>query len=92
MSARRTSSRWVCAPHERAALRLLTRPDEPDDESFLSHVRLIAQAPGPGGDIARAVKRADMEDRLLLLRDPEAAWRPPLPPGPGAAERETADR
>ena len=65
------------APQEVAALRLLTRPDEPDDESFLSHVRLIALTPGPAGDIARAVKRTDMEDRLRLPRDPGAAWRPP---------------
>ena len=65
------------APQEVAALRLLTRPDEPDDESFLSHVRVIALTPGPAGDIARAVKRTDMEDRLRLPRDPGAAWRPP---------------
>jgi hypothetical protein len=65
------------SPQECLALRLLTRPDEPDDESFLSHVRLIALAPGPGGKLARLVKRADMEDRLRLPRDPDAAWRPP---------------
>ena len=65
------------APQEVAALRLLTRPDESDDESFLSHVRVIALTPGPAGDIARAVKRTDMEDRLRLPRDPGAAWRPP---------------
>ena len=63
--------------HECAALRLLTRPDEPDDESFLSHVRVIALTPGPAGDIARVVKRADMEDRLRLPRDPWGAWMPP---------------
>ena len=65
------------APEERAALRLLTRPDEPDDESFLSHVRVIALTPGPAGDIARVVKRADMEDRLRHPRDPGGAWIPP---------------
>ena len=64
-------------PDERAALRLLTRPDEPDDESFLSHVRVIALTPGPAGDIARVVKRADMEDRLRFPRDPGGAWMPP---------------
>ena len=56
---------------------LLTRPDEPDDRSFLSHVRLVALAPGPAGDIARVVKRADMEDRLRHPRDPGGAWIPP---------------
>jgi hypothetical protein len=65
------------APQECAALRLLTRPDEPDDESFLSHVRVIALTAGPEGDLARVVKRADMKDRLRLPRDPGAPWRPP---------------
>ena len=65
------------APAECAALRLLTRPDEPDDESFLAHVRVIALTPGHAGDIARIVKRADMEDRLRRPRDPAAAWVPP---------------
>jgi hypothetical protein len=65
------------APQEVAALRLLTRPDESDDGSFLSHVPVIALTPGPAGDIARAVKRTDMEDRLRLPRDPGGAWIPP---------------
>ena len=63
--------------HERAALRLLTRANERDDESFLAHVRVIAVTPGPAGDLARLVKRADMEDRLRLPRDPAGAWMPP---------------
>jgi hypothetical protein len=66
------------APHERVALGLLTRPgDDDDDDRFLSHVRIIAVARGAAGDIARAVKRADMEDRLRRPRDPGAAWMPP---------------
>jgi hypothetical protein len=65
------------APEGSAALALLTRPDEPDDESFLAHVRAIALATGPAGDAARLVKRADMEDRLRLPRDPWGAWMPP---------------
>jgi hypothetical protein len=85
------------APQEVAALRLLTRPDESDDGSFLSHVRVIALAPGLAGDIARAVKRTDMEDRLCLPRDPGGAWIPPyaraleiLARGASDRERETS--
>jgi len=65
---------------ERAALRLLTGRDvaeERDDATFLSHVRIIAATPGGAGRIARAVKRADMEDRMRMPRDPDAVWRPP---------------
>lgn len=64
---------------ERAALRLLTHRgvEERDDATFLSHVRIIAATPGSAGRIARAVKRADMEDRMRMPRDPNAAWRPP---------------
>jgi hypothetical protein len=65
------------SPHGRAALRLLIRPDEPDDESFLSHVRVIAATPGPAGRLARVVTRADMEDRLRHPRDPRGPWIPP---------------
>jgi hypothetical protein len=71
------------APYEREALRLLTRRDEADDRNdatFLSHVRAIAAAPGRAGRIARAVKRADMEDRMRMPRDPAAAWQPPYTP------------
>ena len=66
-------------PQERGALLLLTRPGDDDDTRFLSHVSRIATAPGAAGDIARAVKRADMEDRLRHPRAPEASWRPPYP-------------
>jgi len=65
---------------ERAALRLLTHRDvaeERDDATFLSHVRIIAATPGGAGRIARAVKQADMEDRMRMPRDPGAAWQPP---------------
>jgi len=69
------------APQERAALLLLTRcgDDGDDDDHFLSHVRSIAAASGAAGEIARAVKRADMEDRFRHPRDPGATWRPPYP-------------
>ena len=84
------------ARHELVALRLLTRgPHEADDEGFLAQVRVIALHPGRPGAIARAVKRADMEDRARHPRDPGAAWAPPYDrarrllaelslPGPGA--------
>lgn len=67
------------APHERRALRLLTRRhgSDDDDDEFVAHVWRIAVAPGAAGDIARAVKRADMLDRLGRPRDPHATWRPP---------------
>lgn len=65
------------APGERHALRLLTRHGGDDDRAFLHHLRTITAAPGTAGDIARAVKRADMQDRLRHPRDPEAPWRPP---------------
>ncbi len=65
------------APHERRALLLLTRHGGDDDDRFLSHLRDISVAPGAAGEIARAVKGADMEDRMRLPRDPNAAWRPP---------------
>ena len=80
------------SPEECAALHLLTRRDEPDDRSFLSHVRRIARAPGRAGDIARLVKRADMEDRMRLPRDPAAAWRPPYARALELLAREGADR
>ena len=66
------------ASDELAALRLLTRgPGEADDEAFLAEVRAIALAPGRPGAIARAVKRADMEDRALHPRHPGGRWSPP---------------
>ena len=82
------------SPHERAALRLLTHRDveERDDATFLSHVRIIAATPGRAGRIARAVKRADMEDRMRMPRDPDAAWRPPYREALDLLAREGADR
>ena len=65
------------APHERGALALLTRHGGDDDDRFLSHLWGITVAPGAAGRIARAVKRADMQDRLRHPRDPGAAWKPP---------------
>jgi hypothetical protein len=65
-------------PDELAAVRLLTRAaGDAGDDGFLDHVRAIALAPGRPGRIARAVKRADLDDRLRHPRDPRAAWAPP---------------
>lgn len=72
--------------HEVAAVRLLTREGEADDERFLDHVRAIASSRGRAGRIARAVKRADIQDRDIHPRDPGARWRPPY----GAARRALA--
>lgn len=47
---------------ESAALALLTRDA---DESYCSYVERIAAAPGCGGELARRVKLADLDDHLL---------------------------
>ena len=49
------------APVELEAVRLLTRPP---DESFEAHTLRIAYAKGPEGQLARAVKLADIEDHV----------------------------
>jgi hypothetical protein len=60
---------------ELAALRLLTHT--PDD-SYVAHVRRIAEAPGERGRIARMVKLADLDDHLshlvIPLDAPPYAW------------------
>jgi len=60
------------APHERGALALLTRYGGDDDDRFLSPWA-ITVARAAAGDIARAVKRADMGDRRRRPRAPEAS-------------------
>jgi hypothetical protein len=50
---------------ELRALRLLTRDTESRSIArYLGHVRLIADAVGPGAGIARQVKHADLVDRV----------------------------
>src|SRR5512132_638700 len=57
------------SPAELRALRLLTRDrDSRSTASYLGHVELIARARGEGARVARAVKRADLKDRLLTRR------------------------
>jgi hypothetical protein len=63
---------------ELRALRLLCRTsDSRSDRVYLAHVDLIACAAGPSGRLARAVKVADLEDRLLHPRVRPDGWSPP---------------
>ena len=63
---------------ELRALRLLSRPTESRSEaSYLAHTDRIARSAGLGGDIARAVRRADLEDRMQHPRRRVDGWHPP---------------
>ena len=63
---------------ELRALRLLSRPTESRSEaSYLAHTDRIARSAGPGGDLARAVRRADLEDRMEHPRRRADGWHPP---------------
>lgn len=61
------------------AVQLLTRDPAGDAAAYEEHVRRIADAPGRAGDLARAVKRADLQDRMLH-QEPCAAGVPARPP------------
>jgi hypothetical protein len=61
-----------------AAIRLLTRVmDMSSDTVYLAHVERIARAAGPGADLARTVKRADLADRALHPSTRADGWSPP---------------
>ena len=63
---------------ELRAVRLLTRSSESrSDAGYLAHIDLIVRASGPAGDLARMVKRVDLEDRLWHPRERSDGWRPP---------------
>jgi hypothetical protein len=63
---------------ELRALRLLTRVGAPaSDASYLAHVELITRAAGPGAELARTVKRADIADRTLHPAIRPNGWSPP---------------
>jgi len=63
---------------ELRALRLLTRAvASRSDASYLAHVELIARAAGPGAELARTVKRADIADRMLNPAIRPNGWSPP---------------
>jgi hypothetical protein len=64
------------------AIRLLTHVfDPPSDASYLAHLEGIARARGPGADIARAVKRADLTDRVSHPSIRPDGWSPPYARG-----------
>ena len=46
------------------AVRLLTHKPDADAAAYRAHVEKIARAPGHAGELARIVKRADLQDRL----------------------------
>jgi hypothetical protein len=60
---------------EEEALDLLTRRA---DEAFELHMLRIAHAPGAAGDVARAIKIADLDDQLARCAKDPLRWE--LPP------------
>ena len=67
---------------ELRAIRLLTRDlDLRSDETYLAHVKRVVRARGPGADLARTVKRADLADRELHAPGNGAGWSPPYAAG-----------
>ena len=67
---------------ELRAIRLLTRDlDLRSDEAYLAHVERVARARGPGADLARTVKRADLADRAHHASGNGAGWSPPYGAG-----------
>ncbi len=63
---------------ELAAVELLTRAPGNDADGYRAHIARIARARGRAGELARAVKHADLRDRLRHQADaPAAAVRPP---------------
>lgn len=63
---------------ELRALRLLTRSTESRSEAgYLAHIDLIVRASGSAGELARIVKRADLDDRLQHPHQRADGWHPP---------------
>jgi hypothetical protein len=63
------------------ALRLITPPVwARSDRAYLGHVELVARAAGRPGELARAVKAADLRDGCLHLRV-TGGWTPPWAEG-----------
>jgi hypothetical protein len=60
---------------EEEALGLLTRTE---DERFELHMLRIAHAPGPAGDVARAIALAELDDLLAQSAEDPLRW--DLPP------------
>jgi hypothetical protein len=60
------------------ALRLLTRHiGSRSRAGYLAHIELISRADGTGGGMARAVKRADLADRIANRPGEAGGWWPP---------------
>ena len=80
------------------AIRLLTRDlDLRSDETYLAHVERVARARGPGAEIARTVKHADLADRAHHAAGRSDGWSPPYAAGldllaAGAARLNRAER
>jgi len=67
---------------ELRALRLLTRSVRShSDRIYLAHLELIARAAGRSGELARAVKIADLADRCSHPRVRHDGWSPPYASG-----------
>ncbi len=64
---------------EIAAVQFLTRAPSVDPVAYEAHVQRIADAPGRAGDLARAVKSADLHDRLRRQQECKRSG-PPRPP------------
>ncbi len=64
---------------ELRALRLLTRPVDyhQEEQGYIAHIKRILGSSGGAGTLARAVKRADLEDRLEHPRRPPGSASPP---------------
>jgi hypothetical protein len=62
---------------ELRALRLLCREESFSDLAYLGHIERIARAGGTAGQLARAVKRADLEDRQRHPLVRANGWSPP---------------
>jgi hypothetical protein len=63
---------------ELRAIRLLHRQgDSRSDAVYLAHLSLIIEAAGHSGHLARTVKIADLQDRLLHPRVRRDGWSPP---------------
>ena len=63
---------------ELRALRLLPAPPRAAQRrAIVAHIDLIARASGSAGDLARIVKRVDLEDRLQHPHRRADGWHPP---------------
>ena len=77
---------------ELRALRLLTRErDSRSAEHYLSHISHIARSSGSAGEIARAVKRQDLADRLRHPNRRPDGWHPPYQAALALLEEETSE-